>query len=190
MMHPLHSSTAGRRQLFGLGWPFSDSQSQQQQQQQLSGNAIHFKDERLLPFSAEQLYDVVADVDKYKEFLPWCTHSRVLFRTPTYMDAELGITFKMLPSQIYMSRVTFDRPRLIKVVVPDESALFNHLTNQWTFQDESKDGKKCSRTTFEITFEFRSQLHRMMADTYFTEVAQNMISVFHDRCAQVYEKKR
>lgn len=95
------------------------------------------------------------------------------------------------------------------MVVP-ESSLFHHLTNDWAFHDLSKDGnlttlvavaaprllnrcfshdragKKSCRTTFDISFEFRSALHKKMADAYFHEVAQNMIQVFSERCAKVY----
>jgi hypothetical protein len=94
-------------------------------------------------YSADEVYDVVSDVAKYQDFLPWCTHSRVLFKTPTRMDAELGTTqqqnnatvisaltlscipavlcdagigFKMLPGQSYVSQITMERPRSLKVM--------------------------------------------------------------------------
>lgn len=101
---------------------------------------------------------------------------------------------------------------MCQVLVP-ESSLFHHLTNHWTFHDLSREGahspgtrtpflclssdrtlvftgKEGCRTTFDIGFLFRSTLHQKMAETYFHEVSQNMIQVFHERCALVYQRKQ
>lgn len=110
---PLYPTSATRH-FFNLGWPFSENASAAE-----AGKAIEYKDERVLPcvallhpsnqntfifniyftifkqlnrYSADEVFDVVSDVAKYQDFLPWCTHSRVLFKTPTRMDAELGTT--------------------------------------------------------------------------------------------------
>ncbi len=70
---------------------------------------------RVVPFSRQVFFDVIADVERYQQFLPWCTRSRVLHRLgPLRFDAELAVGFRLY-NESYVSRVTLDPPKRVKV---------------------------------------------------------------------------
>ncbi|CAI7734684.1 unnamed protein product, partial [Closterium sp. NIES-54] len=75
-----------------------------------------FQEKRLIGYSPEQVFDVVAGVERYADFLPWCVGSHVLWRAPDGMEAELEIGFHMLREK-YLSRVTYKRPLFVTVSV-------------------------------------------------------------------------
>ncbi|KAL6069547.1 Coenzyme Q-binding protein coq10, mitochondrial [Balamuthia mandrillaris] len=143
-----------------------------------------YNERKIFPFTREEVFDVVADVDNYHKFVPWCTHSAVLQRNgPNRMEAELGIGFKFL-NQRYTSSIAMQRPSAIKVEVP-ESTLFHFLVNNWEF-NEVEGNKAACEVRFHVSFSFRLRLHQAMADKYMDEVALRMVSVFQRRCADLY----
>src|SRR5271155_4713755 len=87
-------------------------------------------EQRLLPYTPEQLFDLVADVERYPEFLPWCLGARIRERTSTTITADLLIGFKMVRER-FTSRVVPDRPRRIDVSYTDGP--FRYLSNHWDF---------------------------------------------------------
>lgn len=137
----------------------------------------HFE-KRLLPFAPRELYDVVADVPSYSQFVPWCTESRVIKRLDdVHMAAELGVGFKML-SERYTSLVTLDPYRAVKVDVP-HSSLFDYLINDWTFEPGPE--KSSTNLSFYVEFRFRNPLYQRVTDLFFNEVVKNMVTAFESR---------
>lgn len=90
---------------------------------------------KIIPYSPEQLFDLVADCGKYPQFLPWCVASRVRSRTETEMVADLTIGFGPF-RESFTSRVTLQRPE--RILVSYENGPFRYLKNQWKFHPHPK----------------------------------------------------
>lgn len=135
---------------------------------------------RLLPYSAEQLFDLVADVERYPEFLPWCLAARVKRREENVVVAELVIGFKMVRER-YTSRIVLDRPRRLEVGY--EEGPFRRLANHWSF--EPAPGRGCY-VDFFIDFEFSSRLLNRIIGPLFDEASRRMISAFETRARRLY----
>ena len=132
-----------------------------------------------VPYSPEQLFDLVADVGRYPEFLPWCVAARVRSRTETEIVADLTIGFGPF-RESFTSRVTLDRPR--HVTVRYERGPFKYLNNQWEFIPR-EDG---TEVAFFVDFEFRSRLLQAAIGVVFNEAVRRMVNAFHKRARQVY----
>ncbi|MEO9189642.1 MAG: type II toxin-antitoxin system RatA family toxin [Acetobacteraceae bacterium] len=132
-----------------------------------------------VPYSPEQLFDLVADVGRYPEFLPWCVAARVRSRTETEIVADLTIGFGPF-RESFTSRVTLDRPH--RVGVRYERGPFKYLNNQWDFIPHP-DG---TEVAFFVEFEFRSRLLQAAIGVVFNEAVRRMVNAFHKRARQVY----
>ena len=120
-----------------------------------------FRSERRVRHNAEQMFDLVADIERYPEFVPLCTSLRVRSRRPDgegreTLIADMSVGYKMIRER-FTSRVVLDKPRL-RVVVEYIDGPFSHMENIWTFRDEP-DGVR-SLVTFFIDYEFRSRIAR------------------------------
>ncbi|KAL6982905.1 hypothetical protein U1Q18_016299 [Sarracenia purpurea var. burkii] len=149
------------------------------------GNVLSkvYEEKRVLGYSPEQLFAVVAAVDMYEDFLPWCQRSDIVRRYPNgSFDAELEIGFKFLVES-YVSHVELKKPKYIKTTV-SESNLFDHLINIWEFSEGSHPGT-CNLHFF-VDFKFQSPLYRQMASMFFKEVVSRLVGSFNDRCRLVY----
>ena len=150
-----------------------------------TANARRFAERRIVPFTPEQLFDVVADVDRYNEFVPWCTASKVTARVDKHhMVADLSVGFRFL-SESYSSVITLDRPRSVKVDVPT-SSLFEYLINDWEFIPHPKG----TELYFKVHFAFRSRLYQQMSNLFFEDVVKKMVSAFENRCHVLHQAKR
>ncbi|KAF3446654.1 hypothetical protein FNV43_RR11834 [Rhamnella rubrinervis] len=142
-----------------------------------------YEEKRVMGYSPEQLFDVVAAVDLYHGFVPWCQRSDVLRQHPDgSFDAELEIGFKFLVES-YVSHVELDRPKRIKTTV-SESKLFDHLINIWEFNPGPIPGT-CN-LHFLVDFKFHSPLYRQVASMFFKEVVSQLVGSFSDRCRLIY----
>ena len=135
---------------------------------------------RVLSYSAEQLFDLVAAVDRYPEFIPWCREARILRREGAAFDAEMVIGFKAI-RQSFGSRVETERPRRIDVA-PTRGP-FRRMVNRWRFTD--LPGGRC-RVDFHVDFEFRSRLLRRLIGALFHEAARRMVAAFEARARAIY----
>ncbi|XP_027354184.1 coenzyme Q-binding protein COQ10 homolog, mitochondrial [Abrus precatorius] len=142
-----------------------------------------YEERRVLGYSPEQLFNVVAAVDFYHGFVPWCQRSEILRHYPDgSFDAELEIGFKFLVES-YVSHVELDRPKRIKTAV-SQSTLFDHLINLWEFNPGPVPGS-CN-LYFLVDFKFQSPLYRQIASMFFKEVASRMVGSFTERCRLIY----
>ena len=142
--------------------------------------AIHSHAERrLLPYSREQMFDLVADVEQYPEFLPWCVGLRVLRREGNLIEADLMVGFKMVRER-FTSRVTLSRPDRIDVEYLNGP--FRYLNNHWGF--EPRDGG--CEIDFFIDFEFRSRILRKLMEPLFNEAVRRMVTAFETRAKRIY----
>jgi coenzyme Q-binding protein COQ10 len=137
------------------------------------------RDTRLLPYSQSQLFELVADVARYPEFLPWVIGARVQSRSDTAMLADLVVGFKMFRER-FTSKVVLEQPGSIGVVYV--SGPLKHLTNSWRFTPEAGG----TRIDFEVDFEFRSRLFETMVGALFSEAVKRMIHAFEKRAHELY----
>ena len=135
---------------------------------------------RRLPYSAEQLFDLVADVERYPEFLPWCLGARVRERKANLIVADLLIGYRMVRER-FTSRVTLDRARRIDVSYSDGP--FRYLNNHWEFEPQP-DGS--SVLDFYVDFEFRSRMLQKVIELLFNEAVKRMVAAFEGRARRLY----
>lgn len=134
---------------------------------------------RTLPYSPEQLFDLVAAVENYPEFLPWCIATRVRSRTDTLLVADMVIGFKVF-RESYTSRVTLNRPHGIHVEY--EHGPFKYLTNNWKFIPIEGG----TEIDFDVDFEFRSRILERAIGAVFTEAVHRMVGAFETRAHDLY----
>ncbi|KAF9595712.1 hypothetical protein IFM89_003454 [Coptis chinensis] len=142
-----------------------------------------YEEKRVMGYTPEQLFAVVAAVDMYEDFLPWCQRSKIVRHNPDgSFDAELEIGFKFLVES-YMSHVEMTKPKYIKTTA-SESNLFDHLINVWEFSPGPIPGT-CG-LYFMVDFKFQSPLYRQVASMFFKEVVSRLVGSFSDRCRLIY----
>ena len=144
-------------------------------------NLATHSEQRALPHTPEQLFDLVADVEKYPEFLPWCVGARIRSREDNIIVADLIIGFKGITEQ-FTSRVKLDRAAM-KIDVAYQDGPFKYLNNHWLFQ--SSDSEKCDIDFF-IDFEFKSRLLQALMGPLFNEAVRRMVGAFEGRALQLY----
>lgn len=135
---------------------------------------------RSLPYSAEHMFDLVADVARYPEFLPWVIATRVKSDTETEMVADMLVGFSAIREK-FTSRVTKDRPRLITVHYVDGP--LRDLDNRWTFR--ALDEHRCE-IDFCVDFSFRNKVFEALAGQYFDRAFRRMVEAFEKRAAALY----
>ena len=135
---------------------------------------------RHLPWSPEQLFDLVADVPSYQLFLPWVVAVRVRSDSETEMVADVVVGFKGLRER-FTSRVVKDRPRTITVDYVEGP--LKHLRNEWTFRPDGAGG---TQLDFVVDFAFRSRIFEAIAGQMFDRALRRMIGAFEARAAELY----
>jgi coenzyme Q-binding protein COQ10 len=136
-------------------------------------------EKQILPYRPDQMFDLVADVGKYPQFLPWCVASRVRKRTESELLSDLTIGFGPF-RETFTSRVTLDRPNRVKVSY--ENGPFRYLNNQWDFRAHSGG----TEVSFFVDFEFRSRLLQAAIGVVFNEAVRRMVNAFKKRARDVY----
>ena len=134
---------------------------------------------RRLPYSAEQMFDLVADVAHYGEFLPWVVATRVKSDDGHEMIADMLVGFKMLREK-FTSRVVKTRPEALTVHYLDGP--MRDLDNRWTFRN-TDDGCEIE---FEVSFTFRKPLFESLAGQYFDRAFRKMVAAFEERAGVLY----
>ena len=143
-------------------------------------------EKRTMPYSADQMYALIADVPSYPEFLPWCSAARIRARTPQpdgseVLDADLVISFKVFREK-FGSRVTlFPQERRIDVAYLDGP--FRYLNNHWKF-DPREDGG-CD-VDFFVDFEFKNFVLQKAIGLVFNEAMARIVAAFENRARTLY----
>jgi coenzyme Q-binding protein COQ10 len=132
------------------------------------------RERRSLPYDRSALFDLVADIERYPEFLPWCVACRVKRREGNVILGELMVGFKVF-RETFTSRVTLYRPDRIEVQYIDGP--FKYLTNTWRFVPLAQG----SEIDFDIDFQFSSRLLEAVAGKVFGEAVRRMVGAFESR---------
>jgi coenzyme Q-binding protein COQ10 len=136
-------------------------------------------EKRFLPYGAEAMYDLVADVGRYAEFLPWVSAVRVRSNSETEMVADLLVGFKSLRER-FTSRVIKTRPSSIHVDYLDGP--LKYLKNDWRF--EAAPGG--CQIDFSVDFAFRNRVFEAIAGQVFDQALRRMINAFEKRAQELY----
>src|ERR1700709_248060 len=145
-----------------------------------------FSSKRRVQHSAPQMFDLVADVERYPEFVPLCRALKIRQRTARpdgteIVMAEMTVSFKLV-REAFTSRVTLDRPNL-KILVEYLQGPFSNLENRWTFEPRSDTA--CD-VGFYISYEFKSRMLAMLMGTMFDAAFQRFAAAFEKRADTVY----
>ena len=147
-----------------------------------------FNSRRRVNHSAPQMFDLVADVERYPEFVPLCRSLKIRQRTQRpdgneIVVCDMTVSFKLV-RESFTSRVTLDRANL-KILVEYLRGPFNNLENRWTF--EPKGDNACD-VGFFLSYEFKSRMLAMLMGTMFDTAFQRFASAFEKRADVVYGK--
>jgi coenzyme Q-binding protein COQ10 len=137
---------------------------------------------RTLPYTTEQLYALVADVERYPEFLPWCRSCRIKSRAEEgrVLHADLVIGYKMFQEKI-VSKVTLTPFSRVQVEYADGP--LRYLSNHWNFI-QNDDGT--ATIDFYVDFEFRNPMFQKLMGVFFHEIVRRMVSAFEERAKALY----
>jgi coenzyme Q-binding protein COQ10 len=141
------------------------------------------REKRVLPYSQEQLFALVADIERYDEFLPWCLKSRFKKKeSENLVIAELVIGFKMFRER-FVSRVHLENPE--RIYVDYLEGPMRHLSNEWKFTPKEDEPDKCI-VEFFVEFEFKNPILQRMVGLLFSEAFRRMVSAFENRAKELY----
>ncbi len=135
---------------------------------------------RIMPWSAAQMYELVADVGRYSEFLPWVIATRVRSDSEGEMIADMLVGFSAIREK-FTSRVVKQRPGRIEVIYVDGP--MRDLDNVWNFRDRDEGG---CEVEFSVRFTFRNALFEKLAGQYFDRAFRKMVNAFEERAAALY----
>jgi coenzyme Q-binding protein COQ10 len=135
---------------------------------------------RHLPYTPEQMFDLVADVGRYQEFLPWVSATRVRSNGQSEMIADLVVGFKAI-KETFTSRVHKTRPSEIRIDYVEGPLKYLH--NNWTFEPDGKGGTNIG---FCVDFAFKSRIFETLAGQMFDRALRRMIGAFETRAHALY----
>jgi coenzyme Q-binding protein COQ10 len=147
-----------------------------------------FSSKRRVRHTAPQMFDLVADVERYPEFVPLCQSLKIRQRTPQpdgteIVVADMTVSFKLV-RESFTSRVTLDRPNL-KILVEYLKGPFSNLENRWSF--EAKSDIECD-VGFYLAYEFKSRVLALLMGTMFETAFARFAAAFERRADVVYGK--
>jgi coenzyme Q-binding protein COQ10 len=139
-------------------------------------------EKKFLPYTPEELFDLVADIERYPEFLPWCVGTRIRSRDGNVIVADMIIGYKAFRER-FTSRVTLTRPTSIDVEYSEGP--FKYLQNHWLFVPHDAG----TTIDFFVDFEFRSRILQALIGVVFGEAVRIMVNAFERRAEAIYGKR-
>ena len=137
-------------------------------------------EDRYLPYTPEQLFDLVADVEHYDDFLPWVVAVRVRSSSETETVADLVVGFGAFKER-FTSRVVKERPK--RICVDYIEGPLKYLHNEWRFERAADGG---TDVHFSVDFAFKSRLFETLAGSMFDRALRRMTDAFEQRAAALY----
>ena len=137
-------------------------------------------EQRVLRHSPQQMFELVSDVERYPEFLPWCLGTRITKREGNSLDADMLIGFRMFRER-FGSHVVLDRASR-KINVRYTHGPFRYLVNCWRFLPHAEG----CEIDFSVDFQFRSRLLQKIMGSLFTEAVHRMVRAFETRAGEIY----
>ena len=144
---------------------------------------MRYAERRKLPYSPEQLFDLVADIEKYPEFLPWCIGARIISRQDNVVNADLIIGWALI-RETFTSKVTLNRPH--EISVDYLHGPMKNMLNRWRFEPEADGG--CTIDFF-VEFEFKSRSLQLVMGALFDQAAKMMVGAFEKRARAIIKTR-
>tara|TARA_B100000965_G_C19595910_1_gene760219 strand:+ start:2789 stop:3232 length:444 start_codon:yes stop_codon:yes gene_type:complete len=142
-------------------------------------------EEKIVSFNKEQMFNLVADIDRYSEFLPWCNKSTIVKKEKnsetSVVVADLEIGYGQF-IYTYRSNVVMDNDKNF-IKVNHIEGPFNYLENEWIFEEISSDS---SKIIFSIDFELNIKIFDVLITKFFDKAFQKMVDSFHQRAQDIY----
>ena len=151
---------------------------------------IKHSETRYLRYSITQMFDLVADIEAYPYFIPWCSRVNTLSRTTDriqkcdIVEAEMRVSFKVF-SETFSSRIWLDRLSN-KIVVKYLSGPFKFLNNEWIFTNSERG----CRVDFFVEFEFKSKIMQRVIGVVFNEAMRRVVWSFEKRAEELYNDEK
>jgi coenzyme Q-binding protein COQ10 len=150
----------------------------------------HFTTKRRVRHAAAEMFDLVADVERYPEFVPLCRNLRVRKRLPEsegveVLVADMTVAYKLI-QETFTSRVTLNRPRS-QILVEYLQGPFSCLENRWTF---TPTGEQTCDVEFFISYEFKSRTLALLMGAMFDLAFRRFVVAFEQRADQVYSRRK
>jgi len=148
-----------------------------------------FSTKRRVRHSAGEMFDLVADVERYPEFVPLCRALKVKSRAAKgegleVLVADMTVAFKLI-RETFTSRVTLDKPKL-EILVEYLNGPFSHLQNRWSFRPL---GEQACEIEFFIDYEFRSRVLAALMGAMFDAAFRRFATAFEQRADEIYRNK-
>ena len=137
----------------------------------------------LIWHSAQQMFDLVVDVERYPQFLPWCDHGKVLERHDDGVTAEVGIAFKAV-KQSFTTRNQHVPGREVRLHLV--SGPFSKLEGVWTFTPVGGEGERACRVDLKLRYGFANALLATLVGPVFDKIAGSLVDAFVKRAEQVH----
>ena len=138
------------------------------------------EERKFLPYSPEQLFNLVIDIEKYPQFIPWCTAIRIRKRSETEILSDVIVGFKGITERFSCRLMPNAHEKRVDVTY--ENGPFKYLKNRWIFE---KSDHGCI-VDFYVDFEFRSVILQKIMGLVFTEAVKRMVSAFETRASALY----
>ena len=138
------------------------------------------KKELLVPYSASNMFNLVNDLERYPEFLPWCNKATILQSSENLMIGAIELKYAAF-NQSFTTKNTLVAPHKITMNLVDGP--FKHFFGEWTFTDISAEG---SKVEFLLQFEFQNALLGLAFNKVFEGIANEMITHFYQRAQKIY----
>ena len=134
----------------------------------------------LVPYTAQEMFNVVTDVPHYDEFLPWCSGARILLREGDEVIAQVDIAFKAV-KQSFTTKNIYDEGKQITMRL--EKGPFSSLSGVWQFIELDE---QASKILFDLEFDFSNRLAGAVIGPVFSIIANGMVDAFHQRAVETY----
>ena len=132
-------------------------------------------------YNAKELFDIVLDIEKYPDYIPWCKKINILKKNKNSIKANMIVNYKLLPTQQFISIVTYDVKNLLIKTQYIEGPLKN-LDTIWKFV---KIEKNKTIVNFNIKFEFKNFFHQKISEVFFSLVENKMMESFEKRAKKI-----
>ena len=134
----------------------------------------------LIPYSPQKMYDLVIDVDQYKDFLPWCSDSKLLTQTSEYIEGQVWVSHTGF-KQSFTTRNYFVKNERLSIQLVDGP--FKQLEGEWVFEGLDTD---CCKISLHLEFLFKNKLVSMALGPIFSQIANSMLDSFCKRATKIY----
>lgn len=142
----------------------------------------NIREQIIVPYTAQEMFDLVDHVEKYEEFLPWCQNSSVLERSSEEVRATLKVGTEGIHKSFTTSNLRFPNERIEMHLV---TGPFKRLKGCWSFLQKTENPKRC-QVQFELEFEFSNRLLAIAFSKVFHAALSSMVEAFHNRALEIY----